>query len=433
MRRSAAVTILALALVASACGGSGRETPPLSIPEEIIGTVPVAEGFVSLRCLFGVGTGKGAEILEVDSDGPASGALEAGDIITEVDGVPVMGPAQLVTVVGAKQPGDVVTLVFTRSGSGPIEEDIQIVEGIEGSETPRLGIIIRTAVDLEEATAIDDSAALESPHSTVMSIDGNLYGVDAVEGIWLNLAIETPEGLWVTLGGDVYVMGEGEPDRILNVTNPDASFEFDAEGWDGDALLGSQGGLLLVAASRVVDDVLQFAIFAIDPDNRELGWSAFPDDADRPDFPQPIFARSSPSQERTLVVTVQLNSQGAVEVLRLNLVDQGGNLVQQVPGGDATVLEGLTISGWLNDSDVVFHGSDTGETILWNVDTGELTPLEISSPTQGTRLVPLGDDVHFIVAGEESVNLIGVGDEISSRRLVVGCTAAVAPPGGFTA
>ena len=285
MRRSAAVTILALALVASACGGSGRETPPLSIPEEIIGTVPVAEGFVSPRCLFGVGTGKGAEILEVDSEGPASGALEAGDIITEVDGVPVMGPAQLVSVVAAKQPGDVVTLVFTRSGSGPIEEDIQIVEGIEGSEAPRLGIIIRTAVDLEEATAIDDSAALESPHSTIMSIDGNLYGVDAVEGIWLNLAIETPEGLWVTLGGNVYVMGEGEPDRILNVTNPDASFEFDAEGWDGDALLGSQGGLLLVAASRVVDDVLQFAVFAIDPDNRELGWSAFPDDADRPDFP----------------------------------------------------------------------------------------------------------------------------------------------------
>ena len=132
-------------------------------------------------------------------------------------------------------------------------------------------------------------------------------------------------------------------------------------------------------------------------------------------------------------MTVQLNSQGAVEVLRLNLVDQGGNLVQQLPGGDATVLEGLTISGWLNDSDVVFHGSDTGETILWNVDSGELTPLEISSPTQGTRLVPLGDDVHFIAAGEESVNLIGLGDDISSRRLVVGCTATVAPPGAFTA
>ena len=126
MRRSAAVTILALALVASACGGSGRETPPLSIPEEIIGTVPVAEGFVSLRCLFGVGTGKGAEILEVDSDGPASGALEAGDIITEVDGVPVMGPAQLVGVVGAKQPGDVVTLVTTHY--------LQAALGVEAAE-----------------------------------------------------------------------------------------------------------------------------------------------------------------------------------------------------------------------------------------------------------------------------------------------------------
>ena len=432
MRRSAAVTILALALVASACGEGGRETPPLSIPEEITGTVPVPEGFESQRCLLAIGTGQGAEILEIATDVPASGVLELGDIITAVDGVPVMGPAQLTTVVGAKQPGDTVSLAVTRSGSGPIEEDIQLAEGIEGSEAPRLGVVIRTAVELQDSTAIDGSASLDSPRTTVMEIDGNLYAVDVVDGTWLNLAREAPDGLWVAVGGNVYVMGDGEPDRVLNLTNPDASFEFQAEGWDGDALLGSQGPLLLVAASRVVDDVAQFAIFAVDPEARELGWTSFPDDPDRPDFPQPIFARSSPSQERTLVVTIQLDSQGAVEVLRLNLVDTAGNLVQHVPGGDPSILEGKIISGWHNDSEVVFHGTDTGEAILWNVDSGELTPLELPSPTEGTLLVPVGDGVHFIVAGEQSVNLIGLGDDVSSRRLVVGCTASVAPPGGFT-
>jgi len=433
MRRSAAVTMLAIALVASACGDSGRETPPLSIPDEIVGTVPVSEGVVAPRCLLGVGTGQGAEVIEVAADVPATGVLEAGDIITEIDGVPVVGPAQLTAVIGTKQPGDIVNLELTRSSSGPIQEEVQLAQGIEDATTPRLGVVIRTAVDLEEATAIDDSASLESPRSTVMSIDGSLYGVDVVEGTWLNLASETPERLWVALNGSVYVMGDGEPDRILNVTSADASFEFEAEGWDADALLGSQASLLLVAASRVVEGVPQFAIFAIDPITRELAWSAFPDDPERPDFPQPIFARSSPSQDRTLVVTVQLDGEGAVEVLRLNFVDRAGNLAEQTPGDEAALVEGKIISGWHNDSEIVFHATDTGEAILWNVDTGELVPLDLASPTDGTLVVPVGDGVHFIVSGEQSVNLIGLGDDISSRRLIVGCSAAVGPPGGFVA
>lgn len=430
MRRSAAVTLLVLAAIASACGDGGRRTAPLSIPDEIEGRVPVPEGIAPRHCSLAVGTGMGAEVLEVTPGSAAGEMLEAGDIITQLAGTTVTGASELTAVVRAQQVGDVVRIRATRRGGGPVEGDVQLTEGTAGPD-PMLGVVVRTAVELQETGAVEASAALQSPQTAVMAIDGNLFATDVVNGVWLNLDSEAPDGLWVPAGGNVYFYEEGDPDRIINVTDPAASFDFSLEGWEGRALLGSQNGRVLVLAVRGAADLPQFAVIAVDPATRGVAWTFFTNDAERSDFPQPILALSSPSHERTLLVTVQGDAAGNIEVLRFNLIDGEGNIALPVPAGDGSALAGFAIVGWHNDTEVAYYERATGRMLLWNVDTGELRELELPAPTDGNRVVPVGDGSHFIVVGEESINLVGVEEDMSSRRLVVGCSATVAPPGGF--
>jgi membrane-associated protease RseP (regulator of RpoE activity) len=60
----------------------------------------------------------GAQIARVATGGPADQAgLKAGDVITAVDGTPVTSSAQLAQRIGAHQPGDQVTITYTRGGA----------------------------------------------------------------------------------------------------------------------------------------------------------------------------------------------------------------------------------------------------------------------------------------------------------------------------
>ncbi len=52
--------------------------------------------------------GKGAVIASVAEGAPASGSLAVGDVVTAIDGTPVMLSSQLVQIVGAHAPGDVL-------------------------------------------------------------------------------------------------------------------------------------------------------------------------------------------------------------------------------------------------------------------------------------------------------------------------------------
>jgi putative serine protease PepD len=62
-------------------------------------------------------TDDGVQIEEVSPDGPAEGAgVEAGDVVTAVDGEAVDSPDDLRAAVEAKQPGDELELQITRDG-----------------------------------------------------------------------------------------------------------------------------------------------------------------------------------------------------------------------------------------------------------------------------------------------------------------------------
>jgi S1-C subfamily serine protease len=61
---------------------------------------------------------QGAQVANVASGSPAAGAgLQQGDVITAVDGTTVSSPADLARLVRSHQPGDQVTITYSRGGN----------------------------------------------------------------------------------------------------------------------------------------------------------------------------------------------------------------------------------------------------------------------------------------------------------------------------
>jgi hypothetical protein len=431
MRRPAAVAVLALALVAAACGGGGRQTPPLSIPDRVEGQVTVLEALAAPGCRLAVGTGIGAEVVSVQPDVPASRVLTPGDVITEVEGVGVSESEDLIAVVRSRQVGDSVSVRALRGGSEPFDADVDLVEHTDESGTPILGIGVRTAVELQDAQSIEAGGTLDSPLTAVVSLDRSLYAVDAVDGNWVSLHSATPELAWVATAGSVYVLEDGEPDRLVSITDPGSVVDFVAEDWDGRWVLGSQAGKVLVYASRAVEAGLMGALFAVDPVSGAVEWFWSPRDSERTDNPLPIFAVSSPSQERTLVGTAQFDSEGNVEVLRFSLLDREGNPLLVVPPANGALPDGTTIIGWHTDTEVAYQQQGSADILLWNVDDGDLRQIELPAPTEDVQYVPVGDGTHFMVIAASSVDLIGGGELPSMRPLAVDCVADQVTPPGF--
>lgn len=86
----------------------------------------------------------GAVVLTVVEQGPAAEAgLQAGDVITAIDGEPVDGPQALVDAVTSRQPGDTVVLTVTREGEDDaIEIEAVLGEHPDDAEKAYLGVSI---------------------------------------------------------------------------------------------------------------------------------------------------------------------------------------------------------------------------------------------------------------------------------------------------
>ena len=429
MKRPATAMIV-VALVAAACGGGERETAAFSVPTSVVGRVTVPDIGAGPVCRLAMGTGMGVEVVSVEPDMPVSALLQIGDVIPHVDGVGVAESGDFIAIIRSNEVGDTVTVSVTRSGNGPVEADVELVELLDGTGGPMMGIGVQTAVVLQDATTVGSSGTLESALTAVVSVDGSLYAVDAIEGAWLSLQSTTPPAAWTPAAGGVYTLEEGEPDRLVNVANPEAAVDFDVEGWDGRWVLGSQAGLVLVYADRSEESGLQGAIFAVEPEEGRVAWFWSPRDAERVDFPLPIFAISSPSHVRTLVGTAQFDESGNAEVVRFSLLDLNGKPELVVPPAGGDLPSGLVAIGWHTESQIAYHQPAVGNILLWNVDTGDIDELALPVSPPDAQFVPVGDGTNFIMITGDSLDLIRGGDGPSARPLAVDCAAdQIAPPG----
>jgi membrane-associated protease RseP (regulator of RpoE activity) len=90
--------------------------------------------FLGVSTQEATGDQQGAEILNVAPDSPAAGAgLQEGDVITAVDGTAVTGPADLARVVRSHEPGDRVTIAYSRGGN-PAEVQVELADRSTESE-----------------------------------------------------------------------------------------------------------------------------------------------------------------------------------------------------------------------------------------------------------------------------------------------------------
>jgi S1-C subfamily serine protease len=79
---------------------------------------PASRVFLGVSTREATGDQQGAEIVNVANDSPAAQAgLQAGDVITAVDGDAVTSPVALARQIRGHDPGDQVTITYTRDGN----------------------------------------------------------------------------------------------------------------------------------------------------------------------------------------------------------------------------------------------------------------------------------------------------------------------------
>lgn len=414
MRPSPTAAVVALSLVAAACGG-GRSTPVPDIPDRVQGQIATPGADLVPACRLSVGTDLGAGVVSAGEDVPAAAVLEVGDIIVEADGVEVAGSVDLVAVVATKQVGDTLRLVVVRPGEGPLETEFELIEHTDGSGSPMIGIEVETVVGLRDLPAVDASAVVDSPLTMVVSIQGRLYAMDALAGTWRSLDLDAPSSVWAASAGGIYVLEEGEPDRIVNLAEPVSSIDFTAEGWNTRAVIGSQAGLVLVLANRSSDSGVEAAIFAVDPTTGDVAWEW----SEKVDSRVSVFALSAPSHERTLVGTVEFDDDEIGNFLPELLLDRNGSqvAVERPVSWSANAID------WYSNTEIAYVNSTTTSVLLWNVDTGEVEEVALPASTFDAHFVAIGDGSHFIMLTSSGMELIDSSDSGSSRSLAVGCVA----------
>ncbi len=83
-------------------------------------------------------------VAAVTAGSPAQGRLQAGDVLTAVDGAAVTGPAQLRSLIGARAPGAQVALEVSRGG----ELRREVLTTAASADTPPRPVVgVETAVD----------------------------------------------------------------------------------------------------------------------------------------------------------------------------------------------------------------------------------------------------------------------------------------------
>jgi putative serine protease PepD len=87
-----------------------------SIAEQLVNEGEVTHAFLGVR-IADAENGGGAVVAEVDESQPAADAgLERGDVITKVDDTEITSGSDLTSAVRSHQPGDKVTITYTRDG-----------------------------------------------------------------------------------------------------------------------------------------------------------------------------------------------------------------------------------------------------------------------------------------------------------------------------
>lgn len=89
-------------------------------------------------------TGAGAEIVAVEPGTPADGVVEVGDVVVGVDGESVALDADVISVIGARAPGDTATLQLVGADGTEREETVTFIARPGDEDRAYLGVALTT-------------------------------------------------------------------------------------------------------------------------------------------------------------------------------------------------------------------------------------------------------------------------------------------------
>ena len=415
-----------LALLAAACGGGSSEPP---------GTLPPVTGFVErpvVGCNLGLGTGEGAQVVQVFEGRPASGILEADDVILAVGGQQIENAPDLVRAVQSLPVDGEVAVVVERDGE---RSDYTIAldpEFVNESGQPVIGVTVATSVDLIRPQDLAAGLVPGGDFVRSLELEGSLYALDPLAGEWHSFGASAPDGGWIGFDGDVWMFDSEAAEPVLAGITSGRTVPLIPDDWDLQLPFGRFDNSVVFLADRPSNDPESLAarepgLVALDLASGRLSWSWVPGPVSTDDgqwVPVAVFA--SP-QDARLLVGLTVNDGRA---LSSAVLDADGLPVTPWERDGSAFLDLLPF-GWFDETRLTFFDPGTGQAVLIPVVGGTATPLPALAGEGFEYVWPVGDGVHVMIQASGRLNLIDGGGE--RRALAVQCESPTMGDIGFGA
>ncbi len=458
--------LAALAAAGAACGISSPERGPLQVPDRVTPdrinpTDPEAVFAGRGECLLAVGAG--VKVLEVLPDTAAQQVLQAGDVVTGVNGMAVGSLESLLSITSGMQVGARVDVTGLRGGE-PFTAGISLGPAPENPARPIVGFIPETK--LEAASPADLSPVRAAPaadraseaYSRPVVLGGRILRFNPLDSSWHQYP-GIPTSRMAGLGAELYTLAVSDhPRALLRIGEEHEVVAFDqtpdipglgaASGeMVFEAVLGSVGRLLLISArmseapAAAADDDsaqaggagLTYLIAGADPVAGEIAW-ARPLPLSPQGFPWTAVAGyRSPAGDLALVGMAEEDPalSARTAVLTYLVMDELGRALPR-PGLEDLAAAGV-VTGWYDDDSLLYvEPAAVPRVATWTFDSGEhellLTVAE--EEARDLRLVtPVGDGRHLLRIGDGGVAMIDGEQRSVVRPAVSGCSYS--PIGGL--
>lgn len=454
----------ALAMSAAACGVSSPERVPLQVPDRVTPdrinpTDPEAVFAGRGECLLAVGAG--VKVLEVLPDTAAQQVLQAGDVVTGVNGVAVGSLESLLSITSGMQVGAPVEVTGLRGGE-PFTAGISLGPAPENSARPIVGFIPETKLeatspaDLSPVRAAPDRAS--AAYSRPVVLGGRILRFNPLDSSWHQYP-GIPTSRMAGLGAELYTLAVSDhPRALLRIGEEHEVLAFDqppdipglgaASGeMVFEAVLGSVGRLLLVSArmseapAAATDDDsapaggagLTYLLVGADPVAGEIAW-ARPLPLSPQGFPWTAVAGyRSPAGDQVLVGMAEEDPalSARTAVLTYLVMDDLGRALPR-PGLEDLAAAGV-VTGWYDDDSLLYvEPAAVPRVATWTFDSGEHTLLltVAEEEARDLRLVtPVGDGRHLLRIADSGVAMIDGEQRSVVRPAASGCSYS--PIGGL--
>ena len=440
MKRSAMVFSVLLSGLA-ACSQPPPEPPAFEIPDEI---VPDWVNTVDPDTIFSaqsgcqLAVGGGVRVLQVLEGTAAHGALRAGDVITSVDGAAVSSREMLLRELADRLVGSGVTIGGDRLGE-PFSVNLVLTPVSSEPDRAVLGVIPETKLAAEPPSGLPAEPGGADPFSRPVILDGRIYLHGPLAASWSPYP-GAPADQVAALGPDLYaaaadplslvkVGGGGsisiDPGPVV-LDRPGGRFEVMVSGFEG--ALTSVGDLVLAAGevSTGTGDGGVSALIAVDPAERSVAWIRVLR-LSRDDLPlAAVQGYRSPSGGQALITLVERGPDGNARpgVWSYYLIDEQGEGVVGPPGVE-DFYRNSGVNGWYDEQSILYLADfEIPQIILWDIETGEHTPLrpvDSEATADLSTVSPVGDGRHVVQIREREVSLIDVELPEPARPISRGC------------